>query len=317
MISVVFLIIGLFAAIFGANLLVSGSSSIARKYNVSPLIIGAVIVGFGTSMPEFAVNISSALKGHTSLAITNILGSNIFNIFLILGIAGLVHPVSISSFTRKKNLPFYLIAAILVGVCGNEILIDGFSISELTRSTGIVFLFFFIIYMYYTFTAHLKNNDKPKKETKSLSLFKSVFYIIIGLAGLIFGGEFIVKGAVGIAESLGISHSLIGLLLVGPGTSFPELIATIVAIKKKEYGLGIGNVIGSNIFNIFFILGITAIIKPLPLAFELNISVLVNIFAALLLLIYAFTGKKSIGRFKAISFLTLYTGYVIYLVISG
>jgi len=141
MISVIFLIIGLLIAIFGANFLVSGSSSIARRYKVSPLIIGAIIVGFGTSMPEFAVNISSALKGHTSLAITNILGSNIFNIFLILGIAGLIHPVAISSFTRKKNLPFYLMAAILVGICGNEILIDRLFVSELTRSIGIVFLF--------------------------------------------------------------------------------------------------------------------------------------------------------------------------------
>jgi len=133
---------------------------------------------------------------------------------------------------------------------------------------------------------------------------------------LIFGGEFIVNGAVGIAESFGISHHLIGLLLIGPGTSFPELIATIVAVSKKEYGLGIGNVIGSNIFNIFFILGITAIIKPLPLVMKLNIDVLVNIAAALLLLIFAFTGKKKIGRFKAISFLTLYSGYVIYLIVG-
>ena len=314
------LILGLVLAVYGAIKLVDGGTTFARRFNISEVVIGAIVVGFGTSMPEFTVNIVSSIHHEPGLAITNILGSNIFNIFLILGVAALIHPLSIADELRKKEIPYNLIAAVLVGVCGNEMLIDGLHFSTLIPSDGIVFLFFFAIFLYFTMAA--AHDDAPvvieKSEKDDGVIFKSIFFMIFGLVLLVGGGELIVQGATGMAKKFGLSDHFIGLLIVGPGTSFPELIATVVAVIKKRPGMAVGNIVGSNIFNIFCILGLSSIICPLPLQFSLNMSVLVCIGASLLLYIFAYTGKeRKIGKIKGILFLLLYAIYVTYLIKSG
>jgi cation:H+ antiporter len=248
------------------------------------------------------------------------MGSNIFNLLLILGIGGLVLPLAIRPPTWKHDLPLYVLAAMAVGICGNEQLIDGLSISEITRSDGMLFLMFFGIFLYYTLgSARVaqvgdsggQNNAPPKPQRMG----KSITGIVVGLVGLVGGGELIVRGATGVAQEFGLGQNLIGMLIVGPGTSFPELIATIVAVVKKQTNLGVGNVIGSNIFNIFFTLGITSLIQPLPLPWLLNYAVLVNVGAALLLMIYGLGRRHQIGRTKAISFLLFYAAYVSLLIL--
>ena len=315
------LILGLLLAIYGAVKLVDGGTDFARHFNISEVVIGAIVVGFGTSMPEFTVNIVSSIHHEPGLAITNILGSNIFNIFLILGIAALIHPLSIADELRKKEIPYNLIAAILIGVCGNEILIDGLGFSKLIPSDGIVFLFFFAIFLYFTMTAAHKDTHATvieKSDKQGRVILKSIFFMVLGLVFLVGGGELIVQGATGMAKKFGLSDHFIGLLIVGPGTSFPELIASIVAVIKKKPGMAVGNIVGSNIFNSFCILGLSSIICPLPLEFSLNISVLVCIGASLMLYIFAYTGKEhNIGKVKGIIFLACYAIYVAYLIKSG
>lgn len=312
------LILGLVLAVYGADRLVEGGSDFARRFNISEVIIGAIIVGFGTSMPEFTVNIISSIKHQPDLAVTNILGSNIFNIFMILGVAALIRPLAIADELRKKEIPYNLIAAILVGVCGNKILIDHFKVDNLIPSDGIVFLFFFIIFLYFSVAAAHDDTQQDTEEKQQCSIVKPIFFMLIGMILLVGGGELIVQGAVGMAKEFGLSNHFIGLLIVGPGTSFPEFIATVVAVIKKKPGMAVGNIVGSNIFNIFFILGISSIICPLPLKSSLNIAVGVCIGASLLLYLFAYTGKsKSIGKFKGVIFLMIYAAYVVYLITSG
>ncbi len=312
MLSYLLLVAGFAILIKGADWLVKGACSVARRLKVSELAIGLTVVAFGTSMPELFVNLVASFRGNTAIAIGNILGSNVANILLILGISSIIYPLSVTKGTVWKEIPFSLLAAVVLGILANDILIDDASTSVLTRTDGLIFLSFFIIFLYYTFTIaseiHGVDEHIPTKQYSSL---KSLVFIILGLFGLILGGKWIVDSAVTIATHLGLSQSLVGLTIVAVGTSLPELATSAMAAYRRNAEIAIGNVVGSNIFNILFILGISALIKPLPFQPTGNLDIAVVVFASLLLFGFMFTGnKRSLDRWEGIVFVSLYGVYV-------
>jgi cation:H+ antiporter len=315
MLTYILFVVGFVLLISGANLLVEGSASIAKKLNISSIVIGLTIVAFGTSAPEFIVNIFASIQGNTDIAIGNILGSNIVNILLILGISAIIFPLATKENTVWKEIPLSLLAAILLGVMVNDTLIDGGTFSGITRIDGIVFLAFFIIFLYYTFGISKVSGENTDLEIKEMSYMKSSLYIVGGLSGLIFGGKWIVDGAIKIAEGFNVSQSLIGLTVVAIGTSLPELATSAVAAYKKQSDIAIGNVVGSNIFNIFYILGFSALIRPLPFSKTSDIDIMMTIFSSLILFLIMFIGKKhTVERWQGITMIIIYIGYVAYLI---
>jgi cation:H+ antiporter len=315
----VLLIIGFGLLIKGAGWLVDGASSIARRFNVSDLVIGLTVVAFGTSSPELFVNIIASIKGNTEIAIGNVIGSNIANTFLILGISSIIYPLTVGKGTVWKEIPLSLLAAIVLGFLANDQLIDKREFSALTRIDGLIFLSFFAIFMYYSVTIAKKIEGMEEHvPTEEYGLIRALLLVVLGLFSLTLGGQWIVDGAVHMALSLGMSQSLAGLTIVAIGTSLPELATSAVAAKKRNVEIAIGNVVGSNIFNIFFVLGISSVVKPLPFNMKSNIDVGVVIFASLLLFACMFTGKKrSLDRWEGAIFLVFYAGYITYLIIRG
>ena len=315
MLTYILFVVGFVLLISGANLLVEGSASIAKKLNISSIVIGLTIVAFGTSAPELIVNIFASVQGNTEIAIGNILGSNIVNILLILGISAIIYPLATKENTVWKEIPLSLLAAILVGVMVNDLLIDGGTFSGLTRIDGIVFIAFFIIFLYYTFGISKVSGENTDLEIKDMSYMKSSLYIVGGLLGLVFGGKWIVDGAIKIAEGFNVSQSLIGLTVVAIGTSLPELATSAVAAYKKQSDIAIGNVVGSNIFNIFWILGLSAVINPLPFSKDSVIDIIMTIVASLILFLIMFIGKKhTVERWQGVIMILIYIGYVAYLI---
>ncbi|MEY4259289.1 MAG: hypothetical protein RL656_262 [Bacteroidota bacterium] len=315
MLTYILFVIGFVLLISGANLLVEGSASIAKKLNISSIVIGLTIVAFGTSAPELIVNIFASVQGNTEIAIGNILGSNIVNILLILGVSSIIYPLATKENTVWKEIPLSLLAAILLGVMVNDTLIDGGTFSGLTRIDGIVFLAFFIIFLYYTFGISKVSGENTDLEIKEMSYMKSSLYIVGGLLGLVFGGKWIVDGAIKIAEGFNVSQSLIGLTVVAIGTSLPELATSAVAAYKKQSDIAIGNVVGSNIFNIFWILGFSSVINPLPFSKDSVIDIIMTIVASLILFLIMFIGKKhTVERWQGVIMILIYIGYVAYLI---
>ena len=313
------LIIGFIFLIKGADLLVDGASSVARKFNISNLVIGLTIVAFGTSAPELFVNIYASIQGTTDIAIGNIIGSNIVNMLFILGVAAVIYPLTVTKGTVWKEIPLSLLAALLVFLMANDILFDGMNANILTRIDGLVLIAFFIIFLYYTFgIAKTQGNTAPSEEIVMHSAWKSSGMILLGLVGLVLGGHWIVGSATTIAVSLGLSQALIGLTIVAIGTSLPELATSAVAAYKKNSDIAVGNVVGSNIFNIFWILGLSATINPLPFSSILNFDVLVAIGAALILFAIMFIWKRhTIGRREGIMLIVLYIIYTVIIVMRG
>jgi len=306
---------GLVMLIFGSNWLVDGASSLARKLNISDIVIGLTVVAFGTSSPELVVNLIASFKGNTDIAIGNILGSNIFNILAILGITSLFLPVAVMNNTVWKEIPFSILAILIVAIIANDVLIDGYEKNVISRIDGLVLLGFFSIFMAYTFILAKQSGPLMEVEKISMSIPKSGLYVIVGLAGLFFGGRFLVLGAVDIARQFGMTESVIGLTVVAAGTSLPELATSITAALKKNSDIAIGNVVGSNIFNVFFILGASAVIRPLPFSFNSNVDVIVAFAAGFLMFLFVFTGKgRKINRMEGFIFLSLYVVYTVYLV---
>jgi cation:H+ antiporter len=310
-------IVGFAIIIKGADFLVDGSSSMARRFRVSELVIGLTVVAFGTSTPELFVNIVASLKGNSEIAIGNILGSNIANILLILGISSIICPLSVTKGTVWKEIPFSLLAAIVLGMMANDQFIDKNGISLLTRIDGLVLLSFFIIFLYYSFSiAKEIEGIETHVPLKEHGLAKSVLLVMLGLGGLCFGGDWIVEGAVDLALKLGISQSVVGLTIVAVGTSLPELATSAVAAHRGKPDIAVGNVVGSNIFNIFFVLGVSAVIKPIPFNSRSNIDIGVVILASLLLFTFMFTGqKRSIDRWEGVVSLMLYGAYLVFQII--
>ena len=315
----ILLAVGFVLLIKGADFLVDGASSIARRLKVSDLVIGLTVVAFGTSTPELFVNIIASIKGNTDIAIGNVLGSNISNIFLILGVSSIIYPLSVTKGTVWKEIPFSLLAALLLGILANDQLIDRQSVSALTRIDGLVFLSFFIIFMYYSVSiARAIEGLEDHVPAEDYGLRRSVFWVILGLIGLSLGGKWIVDGAVHIAQNLGMSQSMVGLTIVAVGTSLPELATSGMAAYKKNVEIAVGNVVGSNIFNIFFVLAISAIVKPLPFNINNNTDMGVVVLASLLLLVSMFTGKKrSLDRWEGGLFVGFYFGYIIFVILRG
>ena len=310
------LIIGLALILIGANALTDGAASVAKRFHISPLVIGLTIVAFGTSAPELTVSVVSALKGSAGLAIGNVIGSNIFNCLMIVGCTAAIVPIQISKGTLSKEIPLCLLAAIVLFICANDQLINGLSANSMSRSEGLLLLCFFAIFMGYTFAiAH--NGQAEDTAIPTLSVGRSTLYIIGGLAGLIYGGQCFVNGASGIARSLGVSESVIGLTLVAGGTSLPELATSVVAALKKNPEMAVGNVIGSNLFNVFFVLGCSASITAMPVQGISSLDLGMHIAACLLLFIFGlFFRQRTITRIEGIALVACYIGYTTYLILQ-
>jgi len=323
--NIALLIFGLVILIKSANWLVTGASSLALKLKINPMVIGLTVVAFGTSAPELVVSVTSAISGNTGVAFGNVVGSNIANILLILGISACITPLVVNRNTVWKEIPMSFLGAVVMTVLGIQTILDGhfqkpialFSqeiIGSLTFSNGIILLLFFVIFIYYTFgIAKTTSSDTLEINTSPLS--KSITFIIFGLVGLILGSKLLVDNAVSIATILGVSDNFIGLTVVAVGTSVPELITSIVAAMKKRVELAIGNVVGSNIFNIFFVLGTTSLIREIPLSGQNFFDILVLFGTTLLLFLSLFVFKKgTIGRMEGSIMIFLYLGYVGFLI---
>ena len=315
MIEYILLIAGFVLLIKGADVLVDGASSFARKFGISALVIGLTIVAFGTSAPELIVNLFASIQGNTDIAIGNILGSNIVNILLILGISAVIYPLAIQKGTVFKEIPLSLLAIIAVAIMANDMILDGRVSSELTRIDGLILIAFFVIFLYYTFGISKAEGESEQGNIKERPIFKSVLMVIGGLAALTIGGKLVVDTAVLIAVNLGISQAIIGLTIVAVGTSLPELATSAVAAYKKNADIAVGNIVGSNIFNIFWILGMSAVINPLPFSNLLMRDVLMTVIATLLLFLFMFVGKKHhLERWQGVLFILIYIIYILVII---
>jgi len=311
--------VGFALLIKGADLLVDGASSLARRIGVSSLVIGLTVVAFGTSAPEFIVNIFASFNGNTDIAIGNIIGSNICNILLILGISALIYPLAVQKGTVWKEIPFSFLAVIVVALMANDVFLDNGPLSALTRIDGFILLLFFVIFLYYIFSiSKVKSSDVVEAAPRSYSLWKALLMIGGGLLGLLLGGKWVVDGAVAFAASIGVSQALVGLTIVAVGTSLPELATSAVAAYKKNADIAVGNIVGSNIFNIFWILGASAVIRQLPFSQTLMVDVLMLVIATFLLFASMYIGKKHVlERWQGVCFILIYVAYIVYLINRG
>ncbi|MDH5610369.1 MAG: calcium/sodium antiporter [Cyclobacteriaceae bacterium] len=312
--SILFVVAGFVSLIFGANWLVDGASALARKYNVSDLVIGLTIVAFGTSAPELVVNSIASVKGYTDLVLGNIIGSNNFNLYIILGLSGLILPLKVQTSTAWKEIPISLLVSVLLLFLLNDILFTG--TTYLSRIEGLIMLLLFCLFLYYVFN-QMKNDPQTVAIENQNSALKIWGLIIIGLGGLLLGGQLVVVNSVGIASALGVSEKIIGLTIVAAGTSLPELVTSIVAVTKKNSDIAIGNVIGSNIFNILLILSISSIIKPIEYNPKFNLDMLILIGGTVFLFTSMLTGqRKKLDRWEAGVLFGFYTIYTTYLVLN-
>ena len=323
--NILLLIGGLILILLGANGLTDGAASVAKRFRIPPIVIGLTIVAFGTSAPELTVSVSSALKGSADIAIGNVVGSNIFNTLMIVGCTALFAPIVITRNTLRKEIPLCILSSIVLLICANDVFLDKASENILNRVDGLLLLCFFVIFMGYTFAIASKPATMEQQaeypvieeetEIKSLPWWKSILYIIGGLAALIFGGQLFVDGATGIARNLGVSESIIGLTLVAGGTSLPELATSIVAALKKNPEIAIGNVIGSNLFNIFFVLGCSASITPLHLSGITNFDLFTLVGSGILLWLFGlFFAKRTITRIEGGIMILCYVAYTVILI---
>jgi cation:H+ antiporter len=316
-------IIGFICIVKGADLLVQGASAIATRFGVSDVIVGLTIVAFGTSLPELVVNITSAYRGVTDIAVGNIIGSNIVNVFFILGISALITPLVVSKNILKKDIPFSVLAGLSVLFLGVPSLFDGdLTANVLTRADGFVLLSFFAIFLYYlaaqAFAETQEESVMTPVEKQSIHIGKQIVYILVGITALIFGGSQIVTGAVALASYIGISETIIGLTIVAVGTSLPEMITSVVAAYKGKDDIAVANIVGSNIFNVFFILGVTALIREVPVSVDQTLDVVLSILGSILLFGCMFIGKQKgyLERWQGGVFALVYVGYVVYLVLG-
>jgi cation:H+ antiporter len=310
----VWLIAGFAILIFGADFLVSGSSSIAKKMGISNLAIGLTVVAFGTSMPELLVSVQSSLKGYNDAAFGNIIGSNNFNLLFILGIAGLIYPLVVQRNTIKYEVPLSLLAAGVLFLLVNDKMILGSEGNFLSRIDSLILLLFFGGFLLYIYRSMKTTSDY--EEDNSIKIYKTPIALLMtfgGLIGLVYGADKVVENAVAIATTFGLSEKLIGLTILAAGTSLPELATSCVAAYKKNTDIAIGNVIGSNIFNIFFILGVTGMITPLEYKEVMNFDLNVLMSSTVLLMIFMFTlNTRKLDRWEAALMLI---GYIVYTIV--
>lgn len=315
--NIVLLIGGLLLILAGANALTDGAASVAKRFNISSLVIGLTIVAFGTSAPELTVSIVSALKGSADMAIGNVVGSNIFNTLVIVGCTAAIIPISVTKGTLSKEIPLCILASVVLFICANDVLINKAATNTISSSDGLLLLCFFLIFLGYTFAIAHNPQGETETKIKEMPIWKAALFIGGGLAALIYGGDFFVNGASGIARHLGVSESVIALTLVAGGTSLPELATSIVAAIKKNPEMAIGNVIGSNLFNIFFVLGCSATITPMPVQGITNFDLGVLIGSCTLLYLFGFFIKKrTITRPEGIVMVFCYMAYITFLIVG-
>ena len=312
--NIILLLVGLVMILLGANSLTDGAASVAKKLNVSDLVIGLTIVAFGTSAPELVISVLSSLNGSAGLAIGNVVGSNVFNILMIVGFTALIMPMKVGVGTMIKEIPLVVLSSLVLLFMSNDMLLDHSASNAISRTDGLVLLCFFLIFMRYTFAiAH--QDTESQGEVKELPMWKSALYILVGLTCLIFGGQFFVDGASGVARVLGVSDAVIGLTLVAGGTSLPELATSVTAALKKNPGIAIGNVIGSNLFNIFFVLGCSSSVSSLPMGQINNIDMLTLVFSSLLFWFFGwFFKERTITRIEGGVMVTCYIIYTAFLI---
>jgi cation:H+ antiporter len=316
LLAIILLLVGFVILIKGADFLVNGSSSVAKRFNVSNLAIGLTVVAFGTSTPELLVNIMSSMKGYNDAAYGNIIGSNTFNLLFILGISGLIYPLVVHRNTVSFEVPLSLIAAVILFVLVNDVLIFGSGENLLSRWDAIILMVFFGLFMIYI-ARTMKTSNEPDEggPVKIYNVWTSVLFIILGLAMLVGGGSLVVDNAVAIAKYYGLSEKLIGLTILAAGTSLPELATSAVAAYRKNTDIAIGNVVGSNIFNIFFILGVTGILRPTPYNVMMNFDLYVLGGSTVLLMIFMFTlNQRKLDRWEALLMLLSYIAYTAFLI---
>ncbi|MCI9412469.1 MAG: calcium/sodium antiporter [Eubacterium sp.] len=304
------LIVGFVLLIKGADFFVEGSASIARKLRVPSLIVGMTIVAMGTSLPECSVSINASMTGENSLAVSNVLGSNIFNLMVVCGVCALFAPLVVKAETRNRDITFSILCAVLLGILG-------FLGMELERMDGWIFLVIFILFLFYMVMSALKARAGGQEidegeEYAVIPVWKSILFIAGGAAAIAFGGDFVVKSASKIATTFGMSQTLVGLTICAIGTSLPELVTSVVAARKKQVDMALGNVIGSNIFNILFVLGISSSISPIAVITENLVDVVLLILMSLVVWIFTWT-KERVNRAEGAGMVLLYIGYWVYI----
>lgn len=315
--AVIAVIAGLVFILVGANMLTDGAAALAKRFHISNLVIGLTVVAFGTSAPELVVSLISALNGSPDLAIGNVVGSNTFNTLLIVGCTAIIVPLFIQKSTLTKEIPLCILGSFILIFCVFDKLTDGASVNIISRSDGLLLLSFFAIFFGYTISIAHNGDTQEEEQAKEMPVWKSAIFISVGLAGLIYGGQFFVNGASVIARNLGISESVIALTLVAGGTSFPELATSVVAALKKNTNMAIGNVIGSNLFNIFLILGCSSVIHPLEVQgiTMLDFGVMAGSCILLYLLGYFFR-RQVLTRWKGWVLLLSFIAYMTYLIVN-
>lgn len=324
LLSIAYLIAGLALILVGANILTDGSAALARRIGISDLIVGLTVVAFGTSTPELVISVLSAARDTAGLAVGNVVGSNIFNILVIVGITAIVRPISVGRDIMSTEIPLVILSSLLLIVMANGPLLDGAPLSVITRVDGIILLIFFILFMRETLVRS-RRRPAPAPEAASgptanpaaneMPLAKSLVFIVLGLAGLIIGGDRFVAGASDIARGMGVSDAVIGLTIVAVGTSLPELAASVAAALKGNSDMALGNVIGSNVFNIFLVLGAAATVRPLPLGDVTAVDLGTLMGASLLFWICGWlVGRRTITRGEGVMLTALYVAYMVWLV---
>ena len=299
MLNLLATLIAFIPLIYGADMLVDGASSLAKRYNIPNIVIGLTIVAFGTSAPEFIVNFFASLAGNTDIVLGNVLGSNIVNIMGILGISAVIYPLAVKPNTTWIEIPLSLLAAVAILAMGNDIFIDNASWSGFSRIDGIILLLFMAVFLSYNVTLAMSGNTEEDAEIKEYPAKKALLMLLAGLLLLSGGGRAIVFFATRFARDLGISERVIALTIISIGTSLPELATSVVAAMKKRVDIAIGNVVGSNIFNTFFVLGSSAVIAPVTVPALTNLDMGLNIAASALLFTFVFTGKgRAIERWE-------------------
>jgi len=316
MLNLLFSIVGFIPLILGANWLVSGASAIAKKRNISNLVIGLTIVAFGTSSPELIVNVLSAVSGNSGFSFGNVVGSNIINILVILGIAALIYPMAVKSPTIWIEIPLCFLSALILVILANDQFLNGDTEAMISRSDGLILLGFFFVFMYYSWFAMKRGDEEHEIHVKDININKSWLMISGGMILLAGGGQLIVYFAEKFAIDFGISERIIGLTVLSIGTSLPELSTSVIAALKKNVDISIGNIIGSNLFNTFLILGTSATIRPITLEAGAGLDLWINVLATLLVFVFVFTRKgRMIDRLEGSFMVVLFIAYMYFVFI--
>ena len=315
LLSIICFVVGIALVIFGADWLTKGASDLARRLKMSELMIGLTIVAVGTSLPELVISVSSALSGNSGISLGNVLGSNIFNGMLILGVTAMITPIAFSGKMLSREIPFNLLASIVILLVSGSMLVGGAPGESITRYGGMLLLCFCAVFVRYTFS--LKGGDEEEAAQQPMSVGKILLFIVGGLAALVFGGKMFVSGASDIARGFGLSEALIGITIVSAGSSLPELAVSVSAARKGNVGIALGNVLGSNILNVFFILGCSATISPISLEGFSPVDYYVLLASSLFIYLFcAFFGKNKITRIEGSLLVAGYVAYIVYLIMG-